>query len=312
MRPKKREGDPATLARAFDRLPLNSLRVFEAVARDLSFGNAAEALHVTPAAVSQQIKALEDYLQTPLLRRKGRKVELTPEGAQLLPGVRRGLEELLTSLQQFRQQRHAGALRVSTLSSFLQLWLTPRLADFSARFPDIQLGFQTSPEKVDFSRADVHAAIRLGAGRYAGLHSEKIMDECLVIVAAPGLVRKHGRIKTPSDLESVPFIHSDDQDFAATALSAGLARPVRGGTFLDDSASVLTAAIVGAGYALTRWSLAARSVHSGALTLASDLTLPYRYAYFFVTPPAYLAMPKVQNFREWLKEQARAFAAPRA
>jgi LysR family glycine cleavage system transcriptional activator len=157
----------------------------------------------------------------------------------------------------------------------------------------------------------VHAALRLGAGRYAGLHSEKIMDECLVIVAAPALVKKHGRIKALPDLGSVPFIQSDDQDFAATTLSAALTRPVRGGTFLDDSASVLTAAIVGAGYALTRWSLAARSVHSGALLLASDLTLPYRYAYFLVMPPAYQALPKLQYFRDWLRDNARAFAAPR-
>jgi LysR family glycine cleavage system transcriptional activator len=137
------------------------------------------------------------------------------------------------------------------------------------------------------------------------------MDEYLVIVAAPALVRKHGRIKALSDLGSVPFIQSDDQDFAATTLSDGITRPVRGGTFLDDSASVLTAAIVGAGYALTRWSLAARSVHSGALLLASDLTLPYRYAYFLVTPPAYQALPKLQYLRDWLRDQARAFAAPR-
>jgi LysR family glycine cleavage system transcriptional activator len=110
----------------------------------------------------------------------------------------------------------------------------------------------------------------------------------------------------------VPFIQSDEQDFAATALTAGLGKPVRGGTFLDDSASVLTAAIFGTGYAVTRWTLAARSVQSGALVLASDLTLPYRYGYFLVTPPAYLALPKLQYFRDWLKEQARAFAPPRA
>src|SRR5262245_48406973 len=92
-------------ASAFDRLPLNALRMFEAVASNLSFQEAAEALHVTPAAVSMQIKSLEDYVQTPLFRRSGRKIELTTEGAQLLPGVRRGLADLQSSMQQLRQIR---------------------------------------------------------------------------------------------------------------------------------------------------------------------------------------------------------------
>ena len=104
---------------AYDRLPLNALRVFEAVATRLNFTDAAEALNVTPAAVSQQIKALEDYLQTPLLRRNGRGVQLTLEGTRLLPGLRRGLGELETALQQIRQERESGTVNVTTLSSFL-------------------------------------------------------------------------------------------------------------------------------------------------------------------------------------------------
>src|SRR5579864_6624639 len=105
------------LPSAYDRLPLNALRVFEAVATRLNFTEAAEALHVTPAAVSQQIKSLEEYLQTPLFRRDGRRVYLTPEGAQLLPGVRQGLDELETTLQRLRQERQTGTINVSMLAS---------------------------------------------------------------------------------------------------------------------------------------------------------------------------------------------------
>jgi len=170
---------------AYDRLPLNALRVFEAVATRLNFGEAAEALHVTPAAVSQQIKVLEDYLQTPLFRRSGRKVELTPEGAQLLPGVRRGLDELETTLQRLKRTRQSGTINMSVLSSFLQKWLTPRLADLRALHPEIELRIQSGPELVDFARTDFHAAVRLGTGRYPGLHVEKLMDDSLVAVAAP-------------------------------------------------------------------------------------------------------------------------------
>src|SRR5262247_2365954 len=115
------------VVRSFDRLPLNALRVFEAVATHLSFAEAAEALHVTPAAVSMQIRTLEDYLQVPLFRRSGRKVELTAEGEHLLPGVRRGLDELEAALNQLKQDRKGGPLQVSMLASFLQKWLLPRL-----------------------------------------------------------------------------------------------------------------------------------------------------------------------------------------
>src|SRR6516225_8489148 len=117
-------------SRSFDRLPLNALRVFEAVATRLSFATAADALHVTPAAVSMQIRTLEDYLRVPLFRRSGRRIALSTEGALLLPGVRRGLAELQQAMGQLRQSRNAGALNISTLASFLQKWLMPRLPKF--------------------------------------------------------------------------------------------------------------------------------------------------------------------------------------
>ena len=123
------------VASAYDRLPLNALRVFEAVASRLSFAEAAEALHVTPAAVSMQVRTLEEYLQVPLFRRSGRKVALTPEGEQLLPGIRRGLDELEAALNELRKDRKGGQLNISMLASFLQKWLLPRLPDLRDRHP---------------------------------------------------------------------------------------------------------------------------------------------------------------------------------
>ena len=137
---------------AYDRLPLNALRVFEAVATRLSFSEAADALNVTPAAVSQQIKALEEYLQIPVLRRSGRKVELTPEGAKLLPGVQSGLDALVATLRETRMQRASGIVNISTLSSLLQKWVTPRLHRLHERFPEIRVDWHTSREAVDFAR----------------------------------------------------------------------------------------------------------------------------------------------------------------
>src|ERR1700751_1707520 len=120
----------------FERLPLNGLRVFEAVASRLSFSEAAHVLHVTPAAVSMQVRALEQYLRVPLFRRSARAIALSAEGALLLPGVRRGLAELQQAMQQLRQHRTGGVLNISTLASFLQKWLMPRLPQFYSRHPD--------------------------------------------------------------------------------------------------------------------------------------------------------------------------------
>ena len=165
------------MAKAFDRLPLGALRVFEAVASRLSFSAAADALNVTPAAVSQQIKSLEDYLQVPLFRRNGRRVEVTDEGLELLPGVRSGLDQLEAALQHIRQHQRGGPLQVSLLASFLQMWLLPRIRAFRRKSPDVHLRFHTSRELVDFARAPIHVALRFGRGDYPNLHVEKLLDE---------------------------------------------------------------------------------------------------------------------------------------
>jgi LysR family transcriptional regulator, glycine cleavage system transcriptional activator len=299
------------LTSAYDRLPLNALRVFEAVATRLNFSDAAEALHVTPAAVSQQIKTLEDYLQTPLLLRNGRGVQLTPEGTRLLPGLRRGLDELETALQQIRQERVSGTVNVTTLSSFLQKWLTPRLADLHARHPDIDFRIHASSEMVDFARTDFHAAIRLGTGTYPGLRSEKILDEYLVAVASPAVLAKHGRIADAAGgIASLPLIHGTEIDWNSWCAGDvdGLTR-LRG-AFLDDSAALLSATVEGLGFGILRWTLAAGELQAGRLVLASKQVLPYRLAYYFVCPEPYMTLPKVTALRDWLVGQAREFPPP--
>ena len=298
------------MSSAYDRLPLNALRVFEAVATRLNFTDAAEALHVTPAAVSQQIKALEDYLQTPLLRRNGRGVQLTIEGTRLLPGLRRGLDELEAALQQIRQERETGRVNVSTLSSFLQKWLTPRLIDLHERHPDIDLHIHASSEMIDFARTDFHAAIRLGTGDYPGLHVEKIFDEHLVAVASPPVLAKFGPLSSSSELDKLPLLHGTEIDWSRWFSGETDCLKALRGAFLDDSAALLSAVIEGLGFGILRWTLAAGELQAGRIALASQRVLPYRYAYYFVCPEAYLALPKVAALRDWLLQQARQFASP--
>jgi LysR family transcriptional regulator, glycine cleavage system transcriptional activator len=300
------------LSSAYDRLPLNALRVFEAVATRLNFSDAAEALHVTPAAVSQQIKALEDYLQTPLLRRNGRGVQLTLEGTRLLPGLRRGLDELEAALQQIRLERETGRVNVTTLSSFLQKWLTPRLADLHTRHPGIDFHINASAEMVDFARTDFHAGIRLGTGDYPGLHTVKILDEHLVAVASPTVLAKYGPLSSSSELDKLPLLHGTEIDWSSWFSGEADGAQVLRGAFLDDSAALLSATVEGLGFGILRWALAAGEYQAGRIVLASGRVLPYRNAYYFVCPEPYLALPKVTALRDWLLQQAKLFPAPPA
>jgi LysR family glycine cleavage system transcriptional activator len=298
------------LSSAYDRLPLNALRVFEAVATRLNFGEAAEALHVTPAAVSQQIKSLEDYLQTPLFRRNGRRVQLTTEGAQLLPGIRHGLDELEATLQRLRQERQTGTINVSMLASFLQRWLLPRLADFRARHPDIDLRLHSSPDAVDFARSDFHAALRFGLGRYGELRTEKFLSDWLVAIAAPALLDKHGPLPDTGDLSQFPLLHGDELDWADWSTGDTRSMSALRGAFIDDSVSLLTAVSEGLGFGLLRWTLAAGEVQAGRIRLASEHVVPHRFSYYFVCPQDYASFPKVAALREWLLQQGREFPPP--
>jgi LysR family glycine cleavage system transcriptional activator len=295
---------------AYDRLPLGALRVFEAVASNLSFAEAAAALNVTPAAVSQQIKSLEGYVQVPLFRRNGRRVEITEEGLELLPSVRAGLDKLESALQHIKQHRRAGPLQITLLSSFLQIWLLPRIRSFRRKFPDIELRFHTSRELVDFTRSSHHLAIRFGRGIYPNLHSEKLLDDWLVPVASPDLIKQYGTIERGASLRKFPLLEGDEETWAMWAhVESDTAWKSRAPN-IDDSAGLIAAAEDGLGYVLARWTLVSRALRKGTLQLAGKSALPYAAAYYFVCPTSMLALPKVAHFREWIFAAAKEFPRP--
>jgi LysR family glycine cleavage system transcriptional activator len=295
---------------AYDRLPLGALRVFEAVATHLNFSLAADALSVTPAAVSQQIKALEGYIQVPLFRRTGRRVEITEEGLELLPAVRAGLEKLESALQQIKLHRRAGPLQITTLASFLQIWLLPRIRSFRRKYPSVELRFHTSRELVDFSRTTNHIAIRFGHGDYPSLHCEKLLDDWLVPVASPDLIKQYGTIERGAKLAKYPLLESGDEPWSVWSQTGEEAAWLSRAPSIDDSAGLLTAAEEGLGYVLARWTLVTRALHKGTLRLAGKGALPYGSAYYFVCPKNYLTLPKVAQFREWIIAAARDFPRP--
>jgi LysR family glycine cleavage system transcriptional activator len=294
-----------------ERLPLNALRVFDAVATHLSFTDGAEALKVTPAAVSAQIKLLEAYLETPLFYRHSRAVRLTPQGARLLPGVKRGLDELARAVDALRRDRSSGLLNVSVLGSFLQKWLLPRLGDFYARHPDIDLRFNASRELVDFLATDFHAAVRYGGGSWPGVTAEKLLDDWAFPVCSPGVLDQLGPIETLADFSRYPLLHSPSEPWGDWIRSIGgdTTRADRG-PVLDDSASLLTAAEAGHGLALARWSLVAADLAANRLVRPMNQSVRQAFAYYFVAPPHHLELPKVAHFRDWLVECCSRFAPP--
>ena len=295
---------------AFGRLPLGALRVFEAVATHLNFSAAADALNVTPAAVSQQIKTLESYIQVPLFRRNGRRVEITEEGLELLPAVRAGLEKLESAVSAIKHHGRAGPLHITLLSSFLQNWLLPRIRSFRRKHPEIELRFHTSSDLVDFSRSSVHLAIRFGRGGYPGLHCEKLLDDWIIPVGSAELIKQHGMIERGADLGRYPLLEGEDPPWRIWQKTdeeiAWHSRPPT----IDDSVGLLVAAEEGLGYALARWTVVARSLSKGTLRIASKEALPFGSAYYFVCPKAFLSLPKVARFREWIAASAREFPAP--
>ena len=272
------------MSSAYERLPLGALRVFEAVATHLNFSEAAEALNVTPAAVSQQIKTLESYIQVPLFRRSGRRVEITDEGLELLPAVRAGLDRLESAVHHDQAAWSLGASADQPADSFLQIWLLPRIRSFRRKCPDVELRFHTSRELVDFSRAAIHVAIRFGRGNYPNLHSEKLLDDWIVPVGTPELIKQYGMIERGADLSKYPLLEGDDAPWRVwqkTDEEVGLA--IRPPT-IDDSAGLMVAAEEGLGFALARWTVVTRSLQKGTLRLASKEALPLRLGILFRVP----------------------------
>lgn len=293
------------------KLPLNALRVFAAVAEHLSFTEAASDLDVTTAAVSSQIKTLEDSLETPLFYRHSRSVRLTPLGAQLLPGVQRGFDELARAIDQLRKHRTSGQLNISMLGSFLQKWLLPRLNDFYQKHPEIDLRFNASRELVDFMQSDFHAAVRYGRGEWPQLKAVHVMDDWVFPVASPALVAKIGAINTVGDLNKYPLLHSQHEPWSDWLRSlGGDTTRLERGPVLEDSVAALNKAERGEGLVLARWSLVADDLDAGRLVRVGQQSVRQRSAYYFVAPPEHFDLPKVQRFQAWLADCCQQFAPP--
>ena len=294
-------------------IPLNALRTFEAVASHLSFAQGAKALNVSPAAVSSQVRSLERRLNQPLFHRRGRQITLTETGRRLLPGVQRGLAELRQAVQSVTQDHSEGVLNVSMMPSFLQKWLMPRLAEFHSMHPQIDLRINADNATVNFEQTDFHAAIRFGAGAWAGLRAEKMLDDWILPVCSPRLVREAGPISSVEELQDHELLFVESEIWEPWFRLMGKKRVhVNRRPLLNDSLSILMAAEQGQGIALSRWSLVARDIAAGRLVRAIDTVVPTDWSYYFVAPPHFYDLPKIGAFRDWIVGHCERFERPDA
>ena len=291
------------------RLPsLNGLKAFEAAARHLSFTRAAGELNVTQAAVSHQVKALEESLDVALFRRLNRALLLTDEGQALLPPVSEALDRMALAVDGLARREETGSLTVSTLDSFAAGWLVRRLRRFRELYPDIDVRITTANHLVDFTRGDVDIAVRYGRGQWPGLDSVRLMTEEVFPVCSPELLGDGPPLDKPQDLRHHTLLHEEmREDWRMWMLAAGVddVNPTRGPWFTQANL-VMQAAMAGEGVALGRSVLVADELAAGRLVKPFDVSLPAEYAYYVVSPEAAAGRPKVRAFRDWLLAEAAA------
>ena len=305
--------------------PLNALRVFEAAARHLSFKEAAAELHITQAAVSHQVKSLEEYLDVQLFRRSARGVQLTDAARACLPKLREGFDALAAAVETIRERGEEAELVITAPPVFTARWLMPRLAEFSKREPKIELHVFASSKMVDAGALDSTALvgdldlrmessavqIHLGAGNYPGHRADRLFGVAIVAVASPDL---EPGLEAPEDLEKHTLLHDEAMEIVAGGNAwrkwleaAGVADRVdadRGPHFSSNILS-LEAASQKLGVALALRPLVNADIASGRLVAPFEIEVKPGSAYYLVCPEVIADRPAVAAFRKWLLEQAK-------
>ena len=288
---------------------MNSLRAFEAVGRLLSFKKAAEELNVTPTAISQQVKLLEDYFGMSLFARLTRAITLTDSGQRLLPEMTEGFDKLASGVAKLRNYHGPNVLTVSVAPSFGGKWLVPRLKAFRDLHPNLDVRIHFTDHLVDFVREGVDVAIRYGRGVYKGLHSERLSKEVLFPVCSPHLTSRSNALGEPGDLRDHTLLHVDWSGATAVPIwhmwlvAAGVEGVnAESGLRFGDEAMAVQAAVGGHGVALASSLVVADDLKAGNLVCPFEsLNMASEFSYFLVHQNEKLLDSSVQAFSCWLK-----------
>lgn len=301
--------------------PLNSLRAFEAAARLLSFRKAAAELHVTPAAISHQVKSLEQSLGVQLFRRVTRGLELTDVAQGSLARLRDGFDALGDAVELMRAQPQLRMITVGAAPSFAGKWLVPRIQRFVSAYPEIDLRVAAGINFIDdghdgarpdFAGADI--AIRFGTGRYPDHRADKLFSVRAVPMCSPRLLNGAHPLRTPDDLRHHALLHDDTIRSEAGGASWKVwleAAGVQGvdatrGPHFNNASLGLDAAIDGMGVVLGYPVLAAADLAAGRLVAPFELSVPLAYAYYLVCAEESVGKPAIAAFRTWITAEAQA------
>jgi LysR family glycine cleavage system transcriptional activator len=286
--------------------PLNPLRAFEAAARLGGVKRAAAELHVTEAAISRQVRNLEQSLGVRLFERRHRAVVLTSEGRMLLAEASGAFAKLDAATRMLAGARAANVLKIFAYPTFALRWLIPRISMFHARHPNVQVELSVSHEFVDLDSGDVDGAIKAGSGDWPTLRVTRLFPYVLVPVCAPGLLASAGRPADPSGLARFTLIHSmvrpDDWRRWLQGVGADANIAAGRGLHLQSPGLAYQAALEGMGVAIAQPSLVADELASGRLIVPIDRTVELDECYFFVSPRARPEKSSVASFRALLLE----------
>ena len=282
--------------------PLNALKAFEAAARHLSFTRAADELFVTQAAVSHQIKALEDFLSLKLFIRRNRTLLLTEEGQAYFLELKDIFKNLQDATERLLARGSKGAITVATPPSFASQWLVPRISQFSQLFPDIDVRLKAIDFDEGFLTDDIDVAIYYGRGRWNGIQADKLHTEFLTPLCSPSLFQGSKPLNTLSDLKHHVLLHDSSRAIWKMWLQhfkvAGV--NVNQGPVFSHSMMVMQAAALGQGIALGNSVLAKPELDAGRLIMPFEEKLESRDAYYLVYHEGQGESGKIAAFREWV------------
>ena len=306
--------------------PLNALKVFESAARHLSLKQAAQELNVTPAAVSHQVKLLEEHLGIQLFRRLNRGLELTPAARAALPQLSAGFDTLAQAVAVMRPQPDTGQLTISAAPSFATRWLVPRLHRFFSAHPEVDVRVSARLRRVkqgekdrDVERATLEnwlqesdVAILYGHGGYDGYRADKLFAPTIAPICSPRLINGEQPLSTPQDLVHHTLVHDDTgilydgvgfwEEWLKGAGVSGI--DIDRGPHFSHAVLAIEAAADSLGVVVTIPLLAANELAAGRLVMPFKLQVPAKSAYYAVSNDAAGARPAVAAFREWLLEEA--------
>jgi LysR family transcriptional regulator, glycine cleavage system transcriptional activator len=282
------------------------LQTFVAVARAGSMKQAADELALTPGAVSQRIRELEEAAGYRLFKRTRIGVELSAAGEAMFAVLAEpfyAIEAVDRELGVPRSRR----VTVSTMPSFAATWLVPRLTKFTRRHPDIDIVVETENRPVDLKREPIDLAIRHGLGKYSGLDAVRLIAPELIVVASPNFLKSGPPLKRPADCLAFPLLHDRNRrDWPLWFEAHGVAAPhCKKGPAFSENHLIVRAAVAGQGLALVRDIYADDDLRSGKLVNALTGRWPAKFAYYAVATSAALQRRAVRRFRDWLVEEAR-------